>query len=290
MECKGDLIFWEISSELNATKAELAEMGFERCVPRNDFKAAMVKALMLITRGNEKLYRRFNDNSDSVSFGVFHETVENDEISLDKELIIILNKNDGLVEFSNRDNPLVPFILDSYMGGKETLDARQIRAMLLKIVKNECFGIPMRSGGGIYFLDRKIPNYAQNRKKIQSFFDKFPLHTTLHTVPIYENEETSAAIEYAVKDDIFGDIDELVSSIDKRFKDGSITKRQLDGDKERASKILEKIRVHRDNLRLAAAQVSAKLLNVSGSIENLVERVENGLVEPDDFAKMLESL
>lgn len=284
MERKGDLIFWEISSDLSVTKDELASVGFDKYVPRNDYKSQMIKALMKVTRGNEKLYRRFNDNSDSVSFGVFQEVVSEHEIALEKELILTLDKNDGSVSYGL--HPLANQIMDIYLSSGETLDARQIRSMLLKIVKNECFGISMRSGGGIYFIDAA---FDHTRAKLLSFFQKFPSET-LHIVPVYKNEQTEKAIEHAAKEDIFGDIETLVADIDRRFKDGSITKRQLEGDKDRANRILEKARVHRDNLRLAAAEVSAKLATLGVSIEKVITRVESGLVEPDDFANLLESL
>lgn len=284
MERKGDLIFWEISSDLSVTKDELASVGFDKYVPRNDYKSQMIKALMKITRGNEKLYRRFNDNFDSVSFGVFQEVVSEHEIALEKELILTLDKNDGSVSYGLHS--LANQIMDIYLSSGETLDARQIRSMLLKIVKNECFGISMRSGGGIYFIDAA---FDHTRAKLLSFFQKFPSET-LHIVPVYKNEQTEKAIEHAAKEDIFGDIETLVADIDRRFKDGSITKRQLEGDKDRANRILEKARVHRDNLRLAAAEVSAKLATLGVSIEKVITRVESGLVEPDDFANLLESL
>ena len=57
MKLKGSMIFWELS-EIQTTKDELAALGFSEFVPRNDFKAALIKALKVVTKGNEKLYRR----------------------------------------------------------------------------------------------------------------------------------------------------------------------------------------------------------------------------------------
>jgi hypothetical protein len=81
MKRKGDLIFWDIS-ELKTTKDALESLGFGAFVPRNDFKSAIIKALKIVTKGNEKLYRRFNDESDSVSFTAQKEFIKNTETSL----------------------------------------------------------------------------------------------------------------------------------------------------------------------------------------------------------------
>lgn len=285
-ERKGDLIFWEIS-EMNVTKDLLEHLGFDKYVPRNDFKSALIKVLMQITKGNEKLYRRFNDVQGSVSFGVFYELVTGDNISINKELIVKLDKEHGNISFSDSAHPLVGPIRDLYATAKETLDSRQVRSMILKIVKGECYGIAMRSGGGIYFLDK---GFDHKREKLTEFFKKFPTTTKLHTIPMYDDNSTADAIEYAAKEDIFGDIDSLVADIDRRFKEGSITRRQLEGDKERASKILEKIKVHRDNLRKTESEVTAKLTVVSSTIEKVLGRVEDGLIEPADFMSMLGKL
>ena len=90
--------------------------------------------------------------------------------------------------------------------------------------------------------------------------------------------------------DVSGDIESLVNDIDRRFKDGSITKRQLEGDKERAEKIIEKMVIHKKHLRDRYLDVSNRLADVNKAINAVVSKVESELVEPDDFAKMLAEL
>lgn len=284
MEKKGDLIFWEIS-EVTTTKDKLAAMGFERFVPRNDFKSAMIKALRHITKGNDKLYRRFNDRSESVNFGVFIEEVGEDSISLNKELVIKVDKTHGNADYSAA-NHLADAIHDNYRTAKETLDAGQLRSLILKVVKHECYGFAMRSGGGIYFIDRR---FEDTLGRLKELFSGFP-EARLHIVPVYDDQGTVEALEEAVTMDVTGDINSLINDIDRRFKDGSITKRQLEGDKDRAQKIIEKMAVHKKHLRDRYMEVSNRLVGVQKAIEGVFTKVENELVEPEDFMNMLDSL
>lgn len=286
MKRKGDLIFWEIK-DFHTTKDHLEDLGFEKFVPRNDFKSALIKVLIKLTRSNNKLYRRFNDNADFCSFGVFAEDVTATDIAISKELIVKVDKDHGNLTYSDEKHPLCEKIDVHYREAKETLDSKQLRSMVLKIIKQDCFGIAMRSGGGIYFIDQK---FDALRDKLSSLFNAFPSEMKLHTVPVYADPGTEEAIQHATKEDIFGEIEGLVGDIGKRFNEGTITKRQLEGDKERIKKIVEKITVHKDNLRSAADEVTKRLETVNRTISALVGKVELGTVEPGDFMSMLEGL
>lgn len=289
MQRKGDLIFWSIS-ELETTKEALIDLGFDRFVPRNDYKSALIKAIKKITKGDDKMYRRFGETKDECKFGVFSEVVTGDELAFDRELGIVLNKRGGHihpVRPEDTSSRLYSLISEEFRLAAKTIDSNQFRQLVLRIVRQEGWGVAMRDGGGIYFVDARFDSMLE---RLQRLFTAFQSKATLHRVPIFDNAGTHEALSSAISEDIAGDIGSLVADIDKRFKEGVITKRQLEGDMNRAHEILEKYKIHSENLRARAGAINAKLRTVVDTLKAVQERVERGIVEPDDFMKSLESL
>jgi hypothetical protein len=285
MKRKGDLIFWSIS-ELNTTKEHLADLGLERFIPRNDYKTALIKTMKKLTKGNEKLYRRFNDLGHNVNFSVFEQKIEGGDLSLDREISISLNKRSGVLTCAS-ESDLFKRIKDAYLEETKTIDSSQLRSLILKIVKHDCFGIPMRQGGGIYFIDSR---FDEIRTRITKVFEAFPRETRINTVPVYSDAQTLDAIEHAAAEDVFGDIEALVKDINQRFEKGTITRRQLDGDRDRLQEIVKKTEVHAESLRTKAAAIRARLLTAKQAIMKVTVNVDAGIIEPADFMKALGKL
>ena len=126
------------------------------------------------------------------------------------------------------------------------------------------------------------------REKLTELFNAFPLNTRIQNVPIYDDKATEDAIENAISEDIFSDIDALIQDVEAKFKDGSITRRVLDGRKTEALEILTKIKVHEKNLRSQAKEVRKKLGNVAKALDAVTTKVESTIFDPADFYKELE--
>ena len=292
MNRKGDLVFWEIS-DFKTTKEKLESLGFGDFVPRNDHRATMIKALKTVTRGNEKLYRKFNDRSDLVHFGIFAENVSGDSLSIDRELIFKLDKITGApglllspgqdyAQISN--TTLWKGIVTAYNAEMGSIDAGQFRSVVLRAVK-KCYGIAMRRGGGIYFIDKR---FDETRTKLQQLFDAFPTNTKIHSVPIYDDKGTEEAIEHAVNEDILSDIESLIEDINTKFNEGNITLRILEGRKNEAQEILNKAKVHESNLRKSVNKIKTRINNVTKALLAVTSKVEANTFDPADFYKELE--
>lgn len=287
MNRKGDLIFWEIN-DLTTTKETLAALGFDKFVPRNDFKSAMIKALKKVTKGNDRLYRRFNDKAAEVSFAIFEQRISDSEIVLDREITITVDKKSGsLSTKAEYDGPFYQAIRDSYLAEGKTIDSSQFRSLVLKVVQSECYGIPMRKGGGVYFIKA---SFDELQKRLNKLFDAFPQNTKLSRVPIYSDASTLDALESAASSDLFGEIDSLVNDINKRFELGTITRRQLDGSHERIQAIVKKTEIHADTLRAKASSIKVKLEIAKKAVKSVADRVSAGIIEPKDFMKALSEL
>lgn len=287
MKRLGDMIYWEIS-DLTTTKDTLDAIGFGKLVPRNDYKSAMIKALKKLTKGNDKLYRRFNDKANEVSFAIFEQRISDAEISLDKEITVSIDKKTGALSVKAEDDgPFYQSIRDLYLSESKTIDSNQFRSLVLKVVQQECFGISMRRGGGIYFIRS---DFDVTQRRLNELFNAFPQQASLHRVPIYDDPSSLSALESAASDDLVGDIDSLVADINKRFEEGKITRRQLEGDQDRIQKIVKKTDIYADTLRAKAASIKAKLELAKKAVKSVIDKVDAGIVEPKDFMKALGEL
>ena len=283
---KGDMVFWEIS-EFETTKEAIEAAGFR--VPRNNYKSALIKALKILTKGNEKDYKRFNDKDDSVSFAIFARVITGDTIDMNKEIIVRLDKKTGVVHHTEggvETAAAFTRICEVYGEQKLTINASQFRSVVTDAVR-EAYGVSVRSGGGVYYIDKR---FDERRAKLQRLFDIFPGKAKLFSFPIHSDEGSLEVIENAASTDIFGEINTLIKEVNDAFRERKITKRQLEGARDRASSIVETIKVHEENLRGSLSKVSDELNRVRTALSGVFSKVEEGIVEPEDFMRMLKEL
>lgn len=286
---KGDLIYWEVS-DMSVDPTVLADLGFEAYVPRNDYKSAMIKALRIVTKGNDKLYRKKED-AHFVVFAVFSQVSTSNDISINKEFAFKVNKKTG--EVTSDDPDFSGFYFDSglksaYDSSKATLNSEQIRSMLSKSIKKDFYAVSLKSHGGVYFVDQSKTDAAQ--EKFRTLFNAFPEQMRLRIMAIHDDKNSVEAVEGAVADEVFSEIEALISGIDKDFKEGVITRKKLENDKAEAEKILEKIQVHANNLSSKLKSIKDKIGTVSTALAKVTADVESGIVEPEDFMKMLREI
>lgn len=289
MKRKGDMLFWEIS-DVATTKEELIKLGFDRFVPRNDYRSALIKAIKKVTKGDDKLYRRFGEGSGECKFGIFAETVSGDELNISREIGIILNKTTGElrpIRPEDVESRMYQTIAEEYKEASKTLDSNQFRALVLKVVKSEGYAVAMRKGGGIYFVDERFDGTVS---RLEQLFGAFEGKARLSRVPIFDNAGTDEALSHAISEDISDDISTLIAEVEERYKNGTITHRQLEGDMNRADEIVKKYKIHSENLRARSVSINVKIQKVVETLKSCKDRVEQGIVSTEDFATALELL
>jgi len=282
---KGDLIYWEIS-DLKTTEKEISDLGFGDYLSDNGFKKAMLKAVNVVQKRSDRMYRRFNDKGKSVSFGIFLEQITDQDITIDKELVVTLDKKTGSVEFSDHSHPMSAEIMTLYRAEQLTIDSTQFRSMVKKVVRNQCHGISMRTHGGIYFIDDK---FKESLGVLRGLFNAFP-QAQLKVIPIYDDAGSLDAIEDATHADIFGDIEALIKEVKDQTEKGAITERVLEGKVAKSNEILKKIKIHEANLREKANEVKVKLSSVVKQLQDNVNKAEQIAMNPEDFLSALASL
>jgi hypothetical protein len=285
MNRKGDLIFWSIR-EMNTTKEKLEELGLAKYVPRNDYKTTLIKALIKITKGNEKLYRRFNDKGETVSFTIFASEIIGGDMELRKDVTVQLHKKTGVLTTST-PGPFFEIVKAIYLAEAPNINAQQFRSVLLKMVKKDFKAITMRTGGGIYYVDKR---YDTQRASFLEVFKEFPNTARLNTIPVYDDAATLDAIETMAAADLTNTINTLIEDVTKRLEKKTITKRQLEGQVNRIQEIMDKTEAHAHNLRSKAAEIRAKLITTRKAVEVVAGRVDEGILDPRDFIAALGDL
>jgi hypothetical protein len=284
---KGTLIYWTIKNDLETNASQIDALGFGGFTPRNDYKSAMIKALRSYTKGNDKAYRAFNDNAKSVSYGVFVQEVFQADINMRKEVIVNVNKDTGEASFIIP--PGVSFeqsaILIPYQHGRTTLDADQVRSIVLRYVKQNQ-GISMRPSGAIYFFDTK---FEERIEKLRNLFKAFP-SSTLFEIPIYGDPGTLQAIEEATSETIFGELESMIAEINKDYTTGVITKKKLEFKKEQTDKLMARIKEHEHNLRSKAEEVTRRAQSLNDALTTRLKVAEGSIIEDGDFSVMLRLL
>lgn len=288
MSKKGDIIFWNVEN-LEIEASTLEGLGLGAFVPRNDFKAALIKALRFCFKGNDRLYRRFNDKGREVSFGIFIESKSDQSIDITKEFQFKLNKDSGLIGLisSGKKPPIVDEIIERYNHEKIHLDSTQFTATIRRYINEAGWAVSLKKHGGLYFIDERFSEAKDNLKKI---FGQIP-GATLGVLQVgKDDKEAASTIENAVSEDIFDELQSLVAEIDEEFKTGVITKRRLEGKKERAEHILEKIGVHEVNLRTKAKALRLKANSLARALAGVTSKIEDNLVDAKDFVAALGAL
>jgi hypothetical protein len=280
----GTQLFWNIS-EFSIAPEELSALGFGDFVPRNDFRSAMIKALHKYVKGNEKLYRRFNDTAVSVSFGVFVQTANGSDLDMAKEIILSVDKKTGVASSTGE---IPTNLLADYEGGKVTLNSNQIRNMVPRFIR-ENHGVSMRPSGGIYFVDKRFDTDVI--AKLKKLFEAFPSgHGSLYTVTLHDDQGSLESIEDSIAQTYDKEIDLLLADIDAGYKKGTLTTKQVENRKADAEKILTELKLHEANLRSKADSLVARAKKVSEVLTTRIAVAEGSLVDTGDFAGMLRML
>jgi len=279
MITKGSFLFWEMS-DVKTNKEALEALGFGAFVPRNDYKTALIKSLKDYTKGNEKLYRRFNDVGDSVSFSVFIETTEDEELDLRKEITIKLDKKSGVMTGA------IPVIEAKFRAEMSTIDSVQLRALILKALRTNSHAIAMRSGGGFYFIDERHKNTLE---PVVQLFNSIE-GAKLYQIPVYNDSATLEAIEDATASEIFSDIEGLIVDVTREFNNGDLTERKLSTKLDNIGQILKKVKLHEENLGKRVTSVRERIATLANSLEITTKRVASGVEAEANFIECLQAL
>jgi hypothetical protein len=287
MKRKGEILTWDLH-DICTTKKDLADMGFDGYLPRNNNQEVLTKALNEYRKnqgeaGERVISRRFVvDGKDK--FSIFNEIISEQDLSLDKEITIDFDKASGTMTTTNSSHPTFTEMVALFRKNSGTINTDQLRNMIKRAVLGEAHGVSIRRNGGAYFVDDR---FKENLSNVERIFRNFPSQATLHRIVVYDDASSMEAIESSVKDDLGNDIEGLIADIKEEFEKGTITGRKLEARKEMAEAILTKMKAHEVNLRDSYLTVHRKLSGVQKALEDITGKVESGIKESADFMNLL---
>jgi hypothetical protein len=273
-QLKGHLVYWEVADfdlAKNDLEEKLKKYGFNDYIPRNDFKTSYIRALKKVLRGNERFYRRLNDRADNVHFAVIlPEDIAAEDLQYDvdfkKELMVKLSKKTGSVEYDHPQSLLVPMLNEAYKETKKYLDAGQFRTLILRIIRENCRGVSVRKRGGLYYVPK---DRFSDLEKLREIFTLFSDYAQMFEFPIRDDEESKTALETAIHDDIFGDLEAVITELKEGVSGGkSLTDTVLKNRKETVGDLLDKVKFYEEDLRSKADQLKAKAQKLFGVLES----------------------
>ena len=268
---RGTMIYWEVK-DFEATREQLEALGFGNYAPRNKARAALIKALKKITKGEQEFYRRFADEPTSVRFAVVNpETVQtrdhagkaNIDIEFHKRIVIHLDKKtENLTIVSGDDMTFFNAIQRVYYRERETLDAQQFRAFVTRVVLEVGRGVPMRTAGGIYFIDNRK---AEVLDKLTQIFDQYPGTSTLYKVGLYGDPDSMVALQEAVSTDIASEIDTMIREMSGDTGE-PMTPRMVQTRKDRLDEVLGKVEFYRNVLSNRSAELKTRAEQLKAAV------------------------
>ncbi len=276
----GNLIYWEMS-EVRTSPEDLSMIGITSFLPRNDYKSALIKALKEFTRKTSKFPKRFNDHADSVMFTVFFESIEGDDLTLEKQITIKLDKATGILQGADGTD-----LLRLYDQEKKSINTQQLRTILLKTLAHDCYSVSMRNGGGIYYIKKE---YEEKMVEIKNKFAQVE-GVSFHVVPIYDDNGSLEAVSNATAADLESEIQTILGTIQREFEKGDLSSKRLEGKTEQIDEVMIKLKVHKDSLREKYNDLEKRLQEIDRTVQSNIDRVKEGLDMTENFLDRLLAL
>ncbi len=287
MEKKGTLIYWEVY-EFKTHAEQLEDLGFKDYLPRNDAKTALIKSLRFATKGQERFYKKFADGKHEVRFAVVHPDLVpdvNGELDIDftKELMLSLDKSSGYLRCTRGNDTssrqeFYEKIQNDYRAERGSIDSVQFRMLVLKFIRRAAYGISMRSGGGIYFIDDRKRNELD---QLQRLFAAFRSTCTLYEIPVYQDGDTMKALQDATLQSITGEVDTLLENL----QSGNITQTVIKNRFKEVTELRERVIFHESTLRSEVDGLRSRI----DKINDFIGRINSG-EKVETFMDMLKAI
>jgi len=292
MQLKGKLVHWTIKSNTELDRAtvekHLAALGklaqaqapgqktnsktprtFVDLMKRNDYKASLLRALRKVLKKDEgeRFYRRLEDVKERMVVAVILPVYEKQDgvpdYDITKEVIVTLQKGSGVVTFG-AESPFNASILDTYRRMQKTSDSAEIGALLRAVIDTECFGVPYKSGSGIYY----VPDHHTDQiKKLEAIANILPGDTCrVYAVPAYNEPSTNEAVQDAVYEEMNSRLETFrqeVIKMDKgarkKFHDNEDSKAKIDNREVEAKNLRARVRAYQADLSGRTAELEDRL-------------------------------
>jgi len=304
MKMRGSLVYWKFSSfstnrevlekklqklgDLPSVKTSIkkykgkSSQTYVDLLPRNDYKAAMIRALRKILKADEssRFYKRLKDQAEAVNFTVIMpiEILEGKapHYEFKNEVSLELNKATGEVKFSEV-NPFEDIILSEFKEMQKLVDSEQVSKLFARIMVEEIHGVSLKLG--VYYVGEDQMDKVQALQEIVTMIDSPNLE--LFKIPVYNDESTLKAVEAAVNDDMLDKLETLKEEICQKWKDDSLSPKVLENRQVAVQELFGKLKIHKEDLRSKASIIENRLVVLEKSLSKIMDISDKSKVKND---------
>jgi hypothetical protein len=277
MSRRGTVLTYEVPTDLYVSPQELADKGYADFLPRNNYKSAFISALKKVYKDKEHFYRRFNDDSSSstCSFACFVESRTENDIDVNKELVIHIDKKLGYItvdaedELSEAKKDLLARVKEAYDKEQVQFNAEQFRRVI-KNVLEQSYAVSIKKGSSVYFLDKK---YDLFRDKIFELETHFP-QISIQGFDMGSDEGALKTLDKNVREDVLGNVENLIKEFKKEIDEGTITNKKVQNKTEQINSIIEKAQAHAHNLLDEGRELLSGIKEISKRVESYEEKAD----------------
>lgn len=228
-------------------------------LPKNSYKNALLRALRVMLKNDNRFYKRLRDVADSCTIPVILPVEVFDskvlaDIEFQREVVITLDKNDGSLQF-NRKTSFNNELTKKYKELQKTLDAEQLSNILINIVRTQCYGVSIKLG--VYYVPEAHSKQLKILEKICGSFKEHEIE--LFQIPVYSDPESKKAIQAAVEDDLIDRLEVMKEDFAKLVRAGKLS-RDLRGNRlSEMNALVKRMEVYKKDLASKAKTIELRL-------------------------------
>lgn len=305
----GTTILWSIEDNVYTTAAVLAANGFDDWTPRNNFSESLNKAIKTVRREwdvqafgeanipkrvKQAKHHRFIDTDLEARVAFTVPRINGTDFSIDVALVIILDKKTGALTFERDTASTGDFeilqqkVRDSFRVERDRINSDEFRRFVGRYATGMtgCNGIPLRPTGGVYF----VPSMFDDRiAKLKAMFDQVNGLARFLSIPMMDDEETAAALEYATSETFEARMKILITKLDEDVKKG-LSPRAYENRLQEVAALASQIEAFKNQTRSHAEVFETKMNNLAQIMEKNLGNVKDNVVQPFDLLAELDKI
>lgn len=307
----GSAVFWSVKDDSRFDPAVLTRFGIdEKALPENAPETALRKALIELRKEYKfeipdeapeqqarARHETFERTSKEVSMALTRSITEGGSFRVATMMTATIKKDGSELSFEPKEidpalyRELCEKIREGVARGRVEINATQFSKVVGKYVKGVygCNGVTLRVySGGVYFVPEVFSDRLQ---KIRDLFRALPDGIRLSVIPMFDNAETMAEVEWGASiamqeevQDLFDELEEIAA------KEGGIRKDVFERRTIRIEEIRGRLDIYREHMKTTADALFARMETIERVIDQRLNTVTGKVIEPFDFAAEMDKI
>lgn len=277
-------VWWTVPELIHDAKLAQAILAKHGCEPgwmrqptkQTEVSRAVYSFQNLHVKDGRRKVEQVADNKANVVYGILErKRVDSEEVEFTQKTTVWLNKATDEVRVEGELANEVPGALQKYAGKVTDEDVR----IFLRNIVNQCFGIPKRPSGGIYFIPAQFASVIQSA---QAVLAEFQTGAKLYVEGVVDGEQERQNTWEAVEEEINKRIDDTVSAVERIERSTAAVK----DHEEKLTGIKELMEVYK-NLLGEEAKYEAVAEKLEGTVKVVSDKISQ--LQQGTAAKLVQS-